>query len=63
MEYILLSHEIEILDNIRRLAERGVNRGIDSENGELLDMCSHFLNLLEQINFNRRNGTVTQLAE
>ena len=62
MLYTIKPHEIELLETIRRLAERGNERGINQKNSDLLDFSCHLLDLVGQINI-EKFGTVTQLAE
>jgi len=38
----------ETLTNLNRVIKKGINRGIDTKNSELLDTCSHLKNLLDQ---------------
>jgi hypothetical protein len=52
--YLLEPHEIELLETIRRLAERGISHGIDQKNSDLLDFSSHLLDLINQINIKRK---------
>lgn len=40
--------QVELLNNLRRLLEAGEYRAVYEHNGELLDVCSHGLDLLNQ---------------
>lgn len=55
---ILEPWEAENFEMLRRSLEHGIERAIQTHNSELLDFCSHCLNLLEL-----NNGSVTQLTE
>lgn len=46
---ILDPWEKESLENLRRVLTKGESRGIETRNPELLDFCSHALNILGEL--------------
>lgn len=56
-------YEIELLAIIRRLAENGIERGIQGKNSELLDFSSHLHNLIEQIDLKRDRNSIGRVAD
>ncbi len=56
-------YEIEILKTIERACRKGISRGMESKNGELLDFMCHIHSYIQQIDLERDRNSIGRVAD
>lgn len=56
-------HEIEILLMVDRSCRKGITRGIETKNGELLDFMCHIHSYIQQLDLKRDRNSIGRVAD